>query len=100
MPGVVSRRPLAVAGQLLLGQVPEISINDGGHRHPDPFLDRSEGVAVTITRAEILEPRPATRLDPIDGPAAIVPALTLVGRVGDRTRMTLLCDQPRRLCRL
>src|SRR5918994_2957941 len=82
MPGVVSRRPLAVAGQLLLGQVPEISINDGGHRHRDPFLDRSEGVAVTITRAEILEPRPATRLDPIDGPTAIVPALPLVGRVG------------------
>src|SRR3954470_21492817 len=82
MPGVVSRRLLAVAGQLLLSQVPEIGINDGGHRHGDPFLDRSEGVAVTITRAEILEPRPATRLDPIDGPTAIVPALPFVGRVG------------------
>src|SRR5918995_337518 len=82
MPGVVSRGLLAVAGQLLLGQVPEVGINDGGHRHRDPFLDRSESVAVTVAWAQILEPGLAVRLDPIDGPAAVVPALTLVGRVG------------------
>ncbi len=51
MPGVVAPGPLAVAGQLLLGQVPEVGINDGGHRHRDPFLDRSESVAVTVARA-------------------------------------------------
>src|SRR3954451_11062115 len=31
MPGVVSRRPVAIAGQLFLGQLPKVGINDGGH---------------------------------------------------------------------